>query len=178
MVITICELAVMAAPGEGGSGGVVQVGTSASGTTVQLTTTLSGTQANVYAVAGTVDGDLTLPPAFQVAAPFGTHIGGVNPAFFAAMPTSEYDSWLTVGPTDGTAGSAISSIGVDLDSWSDTVGVSSNNGAVFWMNPSDGPSGTVTIAQITNAGSGTASAILQGRSTAGEDYQSAVTWSW
>ena len=40
----------------------------------------------------------------QIPPPFGAHRGGVNPAFFAIPPSPEFDSWLTVGITDGDAG--------------------------------------------------------------------------
>ncbi len=166
--------------GGGSSDGVVQVSTGASGTTVQLTVTLEGTQSNVYALAGTADTTMTFPAAFQVAAPFGTDIGGVAPAFFAINSAAEFDSWLTVGPTDGTAGAAISaSPGLGLDQWTDSSAFSTDNGAIFWMNPADGPTGTVVLAQVTNSGTGSAAAVIQGRSSGGgEDFQTPVSWSW
>merc|ERR1712159_269350 len=99
----------------GSSDGVVQIGSSDAGTTVQLTVDLDLLQSNVYALAGTPDTALSMPAAFQVAAPFGADIGGVNPAFFPVNAAAEFDSYLTVGPTDGTAGAALSSIGVDFD---------------------------------------------------------------
>ena len=63
-------------------------------------------------------------------------------------------------------------IGGTEPSWDFTTA----NGAVFWMNPADGPSGTVVLAQLTGA-SGTATAVLQGRSAAGADWQEDVSWS-
>eukprot|EP01043_Picozoa_sp_COSAG02_P051613 COSAG02_NODE_5456_length_4302_cov_3.254818_1_plen_784_part_00 len=170
--------------GSGGGGatsdGVVQVSTGASGTTVQLTVTLDGTQSNVYAMAGTSDTTMTFPAAFQVPAPFGADIGGVSPAFFAVNAAAEFDSWITIGPTDGTAGVALSaSPGLGLDQWTESSAFSTSNGAVFWMNPADGPSGTVVLAQITNSGSGSAAAVIQGRSSGGgDDFQMSVSWSW
>eukprot|EP01044_Picomonas_judraskeda_P018366 COSAG03_NODE_3627_length_1913_cov_26.292744_1_plen_454_part_00 len=166
--------------GGGSSDGVVQVSTGASGTTVQLTVTLEGTQSNVYALAGTPDTTMTFPAAFQVAAPFGTDIGGVSPAFFAINAAAEFDSWLSIGPTDGTAGAAISaSPGLGLDQWTDSAAFSTDNGAIFWMNPADGPGGTVVVAQVTNSGSGSAAAVIQGRSSGGgSDFQMPVSWSW
>merc|ERR1712159_365349 len=142
MVITICELIVMGSPGSGSGGaGVVQVGTSDAGTTVQLVTTLDATtQANAYAFAGTTDTALTMPAAYQAAAPFGADVGGVNPAFFPINAAAEFDSWLSVGPTDGSAGAAISAIGVDFAAWTASAGLTTDNGAIFWMNPADGPS--------------------------------------
>ena len=60
------------------------------------------------------------PPSYQVNAPFGTNIGGVNSAFFETSPESQYDSWLTIGLTDGNNGE-ISSAGIDWNSWTETV---------------------------------------------------------
>ena len=53
-----------------------------------------------------------------------------------------------------------------------------SEGAIFWMSPDNGPSGVVTMAQVTRSGGGTASAMLQGRSVSGDDWSEAVTWSW
>jgi hypothetical protein len=54
------------------------------------------------------------PPRSETAVPFGANIGGVNPAFVSIKPDAAFDSWLSVGPTDGSAGGKISSIGVDF----------------------------------------------------------------
>eukprot|EP01046_Picozoa_sp_COSAG06_P062749 COSAG06_NODE_14281_length_1171_cov_1.477612_1_plen_143_part_10 len=137
---------------------------------------LSAEEQNVYAVAGSDAATWNLPPAYQVAAPFGADIGGASPAFFAVMADSQYDSWLTIGVTDGTFEQNGASIGVDFSSWTESAGVSINNGAVFYMDGNDGPtggslgdSGAVCIAQFTlptaaySAG-GAMSALLQGRS--------------
>jgi len=165
--------------GGGSSDGVVQISTGAAGTTVQLQVELDLLQSNVYAMAGTSDTTMTFPAAYQVAAPFGADIGGVAPAFFAVNADAEFDSWLTIGVVDGSAGAAISaSPGLGLDGWTDSAAFSTDNGAVFWMNPADGPSGTVALAQITNTDGGEAAAVLQGRSSSGADYQVAVSWSW
>jgi hypothetical protein len=90
------------------------------------------------------------PPAHQEPAPFGANLGGTNPAFWSYNPDTQWDSWLTVGKTDGSANQDISSIGIDFDSWTDTEGVTVENGAVFWMDPSTGCAEfPCTIAQIT-----------------------------
>ena len=76
---------------------------------------------------------MAIPAAYQSDAPFGANVGGVAAAFVAAVPTTAYDSWLTVGITDGDAGGALSSIGIDWDTWTGSAGLSVDNGAVFWM---------------------------------------------
>merc|ERR1719171_2957513 len=94
--------------GGGGGGGssdsVVQISTGTAGTTVRLTVDLDLLHSNVYAMAGTTDTTMTFPAAYQVPAPFGADIGGVNPAFFglSADADAEFDSWLTVGVDDGS----------------------------------------------------------------------------
>jgi hypothetical protein len=42
---------------------------------------------------------MRIPPAYQVAAPFGVDIGGVNPQFFPIRKEAQFDSWLTAGGT-------------------------------------------------------------------------------
>jgi hypothetical protein len=106
-------------------------------------------------------------------------IGGMNPAFFEASPTAQYDSWLTVGLTEGLLSNEIASTGVAFDAcvdpwdsclvWEYNQPLVITDGAMFWLEPDDGPSGAyIVIAQVTVA-TGTsfvASVNLQGR---GED---------
>ena len=40
---------------------------------------------DVYALFGSYDHALQIPPAYQVPTPFGTNVGPVNPAFFAVV---------------------------------------------------------------------------------------------
>ena len=138
--------------------------------------TLTGAASNVYAIYGTASSPMTIPPAFQAAAPFGVNTGSVNPAFWAVSRDAQFDSWLTVGVTDGDVTGAISSIGINFDAWTEWNSLEANNGAVFWITPADGPTAgrQITVAQITvSAGSsGTASMGIQGRSVSGADWQS------
>ena len=119
---------------------------------------------------------MTLPAAFQTAAPFGANTGGTNPAFWPLMAGTEFDSWLTVGITDGDAGGALSSIGIDFAAWTADTGLDTRDGAVFWMAPDNGPAaGTdAVLAQITVAegSAGTATMGMQGRSSSGDDWSS------
>merc|ERR1711968_280233 len=120
---------------------------------------------------------MSVPAAFQQATPFGANTGGTNPAFWAVMAGAQFDSWLTVGITDGDAAGALSSIGIDFDTWTETNGLATSDGAVFWMSPDDGPAaGTnAVLAQITvvEGSTGTASMGMQGRSSRG-DWQSSI----
>ena len=134
----------------------------------------------MYAMAGNSDTALTIPPAFQVDTPFGTNVAGVSPAFFAVVAEAEFDSWLTIGVTDGSVNNGVSAIGLDFDAWTiDTpLGVDALGGSVFLMDPTTGPSGDVVLAQLTMPSSSSASisALLQGKG-GGADWQSPATWS-
>jgi hypothetical protein len=75
----------------------------------------------------------TIPGARQVAAPFGTNFNGVNPQYFEYNAEAEFDSWLSVGMTDG--GTEVSSIGVNAAAWDEETDLVVTNGAVYWMSP-------------------------------------------
>merc|ERR550537_423107 len=69
---------------------------------------------NIYAVYGNANraAPLDLPPAFQVDPPYGVHTGGVNRNLFEVAPTSDtirpqFDSWLTIGETEGSSSADI-----------------------------------------------------------------------
>lgn len=119
--------------------------------TWRLRATLTAGASNIYAIFGQEDHPLTLPPAFQVAPPFGTYIGGVNPLLISTLPGLDYDSWVTIGETEGAWAGKISTIGIDWSCWSHTDQSTRcddrggelviTDGAVFWMNPDDGPNG-------------------------------------
>ena len=126
---------------------------------------------DVYALFGEVGAALIIPPAFQVAAPFGVDTGPVNPAFFPMMPDCQFDSFLTIG-LDGpaTQPGALSTVGVDFSSWTESTGINSDNGAVFFMDPAHGSvSSSVVFAQLTvSTGTRFSGAIsAQGKSAGG-----------
>lgn len=133
----------------------------------------------VYGRAGS---QLSMPPAFQVPTPFGTNLGGVNPQLFGVNAEAEFDSWLTVGVVDGTSNGGISSVGIVWTDWTENSGIETDDGAVFWMVPDDGPTaaaGAIVIAQLTvpMGSSFTASAGAQGRSVAGADWdEESLIW--
>ena len=167
---------------------VDQIGTSAPGyETFRLMAFLGEGASNIYTIFGDPGLSASIPPAYHSASPFGVDIGGVNPAFFviannAALGYAEFDSWLTIGITEGDSSGAISSIGVDFTSWSLTQGLQISNGAVFMMSPDDGPEGNVVVAQITsNVGMTRQMSIAaQGRSRGGADdwTEYGLTWNF
>ena len=118
---------------------------------------------------------LIIPPGFQSAAPFGTNIGPPNAAFFPIAPECQWDSFLTIG-LDGPAltPGALSSIGIDFAAWTETVGISSVDGAIFFMDPDHGAEvEPVVFLQLTVATGSQFSgqASFQGRANAGEDWE-------
>ena len=163
---------------------VEQLDASLSGSwqTHRLLATLGDSAQNVYSMFGSSSSPLAFPPAYQVAAPFGADIGGTDPAFWSLGDSdSQFDSWLTVGLSEGMSSGEISSIGMDWEAWTADAGLSVDDGALFWMVPDDGPSGgsAVVLAQMTVPSDFTSSTIrfgLQGRSSAADadDWQESV----
>ena len=162
--------------------------TESSYTTYQIILHLAAEVRSVYTIFGTDSQRLSFPPAYQAATPFGVDVGGVNPAFFpvaasTATGYAQFDSWLTVGITDGDTSSAISQIGIDFLSWDEDhelLSDSETGGAVFWMDPDSAadalsPDKTVVIAQLTipdSAHSQPARFGVQGRTyQAGQDWE-------
>jgi hypothetical protein len=58
----------------------------------------------------------------------------VNPQFFAFNPDCEFDSFVTIG-LDGPAltPGALSTVGISFEQWTESSGISAENGAVFFM---------------------------------------------
>ena len=63
----------------------------------------------------------------------GASVGGVNPLFIGIKPESKYDSWITVGITDGDPKRNLGSIGLNMKKWNENSPLFVNNGAVFWL---------------------------------------------
>ena len=126
---------------------------------------------SAYTIFGDATSDLVIPPAYQCPTPFGANVGGTNEAFWPVANSAntgfaQYDSWLTVGVTGGDSQQALSSIGIDFDSWTERSGIDADNGAVFWMQPDNAPQGETVVAQLTvpSGASGVLRMGLQGRS--------------
>jgi hypothetical protein len=140
---------------------IEEVATEATGmaghSTYRLSVELAEHVSNVYAFAGMDEHVMSIPAAYQCAAPFGSAVGGANPAFFAiannaALGFAEFDSWVT-GGVEVPAPGAISSIGIDFDSWTATTGLEITDGAWFYMDPISAPgrdtSTTYLVAQLS-----------------------------
>lgn len=112
---------------------------------------------NLYAIYGDIQNEETtyLPPAYQVYN--GNNIGGISPYMIRLNPESLYDSWLTIGVTNGDNNNLISTIGIDFNQWDQENGLTIDNGAVFLMDPTKNPVndneyiiGQLTIRSDTN----------------------------
>eukprot|EP01050_Picozoa_sp_SAG11_P000724 SAG11_NODE_25_length_23789_cov_23.813592_6_plen_693_part_00 len=159
-------------------------GPAADWTTYALTAVLPTGAHNLYSIYGApASGSrgattLHIPAAWQAPSGgggAGTNIGGVNAALFAIYPEAEFDSWLTVGVVDGSNGPT--AVGLDFTGWDQSTPLSTDNGALIWTNPDDGPvnsddqNGGVQVAQLTTPTGQIWEATmgLQGRSTYGDD---------
>eukprot|EP01047_Picozoa_sp_COSAG01_P041031 COSAG01_NODE_3494_length_6009_cov_20.673435_1_plen_1632_part_10 len=114
--------------------------------TYRLYVTLKGNARNLFTIFGSTWTTLSLPPAFQVPSQ-GANVGGVDPLY----TTAKYDSWLTIGMTAGDPKKQLAVAGLNFPAWTSKFGLKSNNGAVFFMSPDQGPTGTgkIVVAQIT-----------------------------
>eukprot|EP01047_Picozoa_sp_COSAG01_P098785 COSAG01_NODE_28913_length_649_cov_6.118182_1_plen_142_part_10 len=117
-----------------------------------------------------------LPPAWH-SAKINAAVGGTDPALFQYVPSARYDSWLTVGLTDGDPQQKLSSVGQNWDLWRVDRGVWNSNCAVFWMDPRASTAtrsrGAVTVAQLTlpTAFSGNVTVGFAGKTASGGTWR-------
>jgi hypothetical protein len=166
---------------------VTQQSTSAPGhITLEVSLTLLSAAKNVYTLYGDSTYPMVIPPAFQSpgSGALASDIGGVDPQFFQydKSHTAQFDSWLTIGITKGDTKRQMSMVGIKFKDWTETQGLSVNNGAIFYMNPSSGPSSrNVVVAQLTMTQtacrSATMHARLGGHANSGQDFHAAVDFS-
>lgn len=141
-------------------------------TTYLLELTPVGEAETIYALYGHPQVALEMPPAYHVAAPFGTNFGGTPSPLLSLRPEAQFDSFLFGAESLDKLGS----VGIDFDSWTSENGLSSNNGAVFYSNPNDAVAGRIIAAQLTvPAGSGfTAQMGAQGHKAIDPAYQATL----
>lgn len=139
---------------------------------------------NIYAIYGDSNNKnmMHIPEAYQSSVNKGQNIGGVSEYMVSIFPETNYDSWLTIGITNGDPTNLISAVGIDFNSWSESNAMDIDNGAVFVMDPSStdlSEQGTeIIIAQLTVPTQSTATAVInvQGKT---ENYNNDVsTKSW
>ena len=119
-------------------------------TTYQLSLVTKGEARDVYTIYGNEKHPMSLPNVYQLNS-LGTNIGGYPAFLYKIQPKLRYDSWLTIGISDGNYKGYISSIGIDFAKWTETRGLLVDNGAVFLIDPtlSITPTYQFLIAQIT-----------------------------
>ena len=67
-------------------------------------------------------------------------LGGVDPAFVAIKPGCAYDSWISLGITEGDSRGRLSTVGIDFESWDSSTALRTDTtlgGSVFFMDPDD-----------------------------------------
>ena len=116
---------------------------------------------NIYAIYGDSHSDssngetftMHFPPVYQSPIYQGQNLGGVSEYMTGLFPDTSFDSWLTIGLTNGDPQGTISSIGVDFSKWDESSPLDVDNGAVFLMDPSDidlsSQGQEIIIAQLT-----------------------------
>ena len=109
---------------------------------------------NIYALYGDNierDHQMIIPEAYQVHGPFRSNIGGVSNDVISLSRNSRYDSWLTIGITDGDLDNKLGTIGIDFESWELNTPLVVDNGAVFTMDPEYDLNGLteVVVGQLT-----------------------------
>jgi len=92
---------------------------------------------NIYALFGDdqTDRNMLIPPSYQGSR--GQNIGGVQSYLSEIIPILRYDSWLTIGVTDGDTNNRLSTIGIDFADWDENTALEIGNGALFVMDPEE-----------------------------------------
>ena len=105
---------------------------------------------NVFALYGDSSREMFVPSSYQIDGPFDNDLGGISQSIISIYPDALYDSWLTLGITDGDKENKLSTIGIDFSSWSDSNPIITRDGAVFLMDPTERTSEKeYIIAQLT-----------------------------
>ena len=101
-------------------------------TTYELSLELNKDVYNIYVMYGTEKNMMYIPPAKNEYSLLGANVGGVNPAYYNKYHSdAKYDSWLTLGITEGDTNHDLSSIGIKFDDWSTDKPLTIKNGAIF-----------------------------------------------
>ena len=90
---------------------------------------------NIYAVYGDGKDHMIVPEAYQTSNNIGANIGGINPLLLTYYTNSEFDSWLTIGVTDGNSLGTVNTIGIDFLQWDENNGLNIKDGAIFLNDP-------------------------------------------
>ena len=102
---------------------------------------------SVFAIfEGNAATPMYFPPAYQVPG-FGQNIGGVSPTYYNIPGGAAYDSWLTIGSTDASAATKLSTTGLSFSAWTATAPLyaTASVGSVMFTNHDDGTPCTSTV---------------------------------
>lgn len=131
---------------------------------------------NIYAIYGDDEHSpkpMIIPPAYQSIINFNSNIGGVLPAIVNIDPDAQYDSWLTIGITDGNADNEVMTVGIDFSTWTETSGIHTTDGAVFTIDPEinivDGDEYIIAQITIPNDRSTSLTLNAQGKTNCGNN---------
>jgi hypothetical protein len=109
---------------------------------------------NIYAIYGDNqygEHPLSVPPAYQGQNIYNSNLGGIAPEIIAINQDAIYDSWLTIGLTNGDPDNKLSTVGIDFKSWDLNNGIYTTNGAIFVMDSEEIiiPGSEYVVAQLT-----------------------------
>jgi hypothetical protein len=135
-------------------------------TTYQLSLVINNQNVrNIYAVYGddqpTVH-PMNIPPAFQGSSIFNTNLGGISNELIAINSDARFDSWLTIGLTNGDPQDKLAAVGIDFQSWTESTGIHTTNGAIYVMNPDEVivQGNEIIVAQLTIPSHVTTSVVM------------------
>ena len=111
------------------------------------------------------------------------NVGGTDLRSWAASPTLEYDSWLTVGITDamdpckssecrtgtGRVSDVLNSTGIDFEGWSIDRAMRVPFGSVFWRNPD-----AATPGEVSESGGGREVVVAQLTVPTGSEFVAVI----
>ena len=101
----------------------------------ELSVMLKPTATNIYAVYGKELSPMIIPPAYQIQENIGVNVGGINPVILNYVHDSILDSWFTISIIDGDNMNYVNSIGIPWNDWSQDLGLTVMNGAIFLNDP-------------------------------------------
>ena len=104
-------------------------------TTFEFSLEVKNINSNIYAVYGSGENHMIVPEAYQTSNNVGVNVGGINPLLLRYYPNSEFDSWLTIGVTDGNSLGTVNTIGIDFSKWDENNGLNIDDGAIFLNDP-------------------------------------------
>ena len=141
---------------------------------------------NIYAIYGNSDSGETettyFPPVYQSQGYKGQNLGGVTQYMVSMFPDTSFDSWLTIGLTNGDPQGSISSIGIDFTHWDESNSLEIDNGAVFLMDPSTtdltNQGYEIVIAQITIPTHTTPNVVVSVQGKTIDSEQNGIGKSW